>query len=192
MEMSVLCGGNCNWACFASYLIVYVSFNDWPSSSDHQQHPVCSKRLTLHLITVVMVSLSPSSLLALRLESCNKNVEKTNKQKDKAISLPNRRIAGPPCRKQALVDTEDGLPSFVWTTRSPLPLQFTIQYASVEPLTQLDILLATGCTVRFPQSFPLSLLFIFRSCYISIELIILNSVSRNNKTKSDVICTMSV
>ena len=45
--------------------------------------------------------------------------KKTNQKKVKVYHLQWIRFAGSPCRKEASADMEDGLPSFVWTTRKP-------------------------------------------------------------------------
>lgn len=82
---------------------------------DHRQHRVCSRRLILHIIL-----LYPSPYF--RLSGWNlapkSNLKKRNK-KLKVCRFQRIGFDGSPCRKEALADTEDGFPSFVWTTRKP-------------------------------------------------------------------------
>lgn len=145
--------------------------------SDHRQHPVCWRRLTLRLIILYPSLFFPALL--------HNNERKINKQKGKLISLPTYRVRWVSLSERSISRHGRWIALFRANHQeapclSNSPFSVPLWGSIVEPLTQLDILLSTGCTVSFPQFFHLSLLFIFRSFYISIELITLNSVSRNN------------
>lgn len=97
----------------ALYLILYVSFKDWPSSSLWSPAASC---LFQEANPSFHHSLSLTLFPALRLASSTKIKNKINK-KVKVYHFQRIGFAGSPCRKEALADMEDGLPSFVWTTR---------------------------------------------------------------------------